>query len=140
MYCTVDSHGGKVGKEDSLSPLEVEKPLRESGENVVLIANSPLSYREAIANVLQELCPTSKVVMAEPEALDVEVDRVVPRVVVCSRATPRVREKAFVWIELYPDEERLAVISVGNRCSTIPEIQLDDLISAVDRGVNRVRA
>lgn len=140
MYCTVESYGGESGKEESPLLHEVEKPIRESGENVVLVANAPLSYREAIASVLQELCSACKVLVTEPETLDLEVDRVAPKVVICSRATPLVREKAFAWVELYPDEERLAVVSIGGRSSRIPEIQLDALLSFVDRGVNPVRA
>lgn len=140
MYCTAASYGEEAGKEERPLLREVEKPMRESAENVVLIANVPLSYREAIANVLRELCATCKVLVTEPEALDLEVDRIAPRVVVCSRATPLVKEKAFAWVELYPDGERLAVASIGGRCSTIPEIQLNDLISFVDQGVNRVVA
>ena len=113
---------------------------KNGGRRVVLVANNPRSYREAISTVLQELCADCEVTAVEPEALDLQVDRTSPEVVICNRATFFVKEKVFAWVELYPDGEQLAVISIGGRRSTIPEIQLNDLLSFVDRSVNRAWA
>lgn len=56
-----------------------------------LVANDPRIYREVIAAALRELRPLVEVVVAEPEELDREVERVRPHLVICNQATAIVR-------------------------------------------------
>jgi hypothetical protein len=53
--------------------------------------------------------------------------------VIFSEATEVVRERVPVWVELYPGYGARSVVGVGEERSTIEEIQLSDLLSAVDR-------
>lgn len=112
----------------------------ENASNVILVANGPRSYREAIAGVLREVCTGGEVLVAEPEDLDLEVGRVSPGVVVCSRATALVKQEVFAWIELYPNGGRLSVISIDRKRWKVREVQLDDLLSFVELGMAHIRA
>ena len=69
----------------------------------------------------------------EPDELDDHVLRLAPEMVIFSEATGVVRDRAPVWIELYPGYGVKSVIGVGRERSTIGEIQLSDLLSVIDR-------
>ena len=100
---------------------------------LVLLANEPRAYRESIAHVFRQLRPNVEVMTAEPEELEDCVLRLAPEMVVFSEATGLVRERVPVWVELYPDYGARSEGGVGEERSTIEEIQLSDLLSAVDR-------
>ncbi len=99
----------------------------------VLLANEPRSYRQAIAHVLRALRPGLEVAETEPAALDRELRRGVPQLVICSRATPAVRGSVPAWIEPYTDHRPLSCVAIGNERSTVPEIGLADILQIVDR-------
>jgi hypothetical protein len=99
----------------------------------VLVACEPQSYREALAVAFRELRPDVEVFETEEEALDQEVERLGPELVVCSRITAPVEDHALSWVELYPGFEAHSVVSVLGERSTVEEIQLSDLLSIIDR-------
>jgi hypothetical protein len=99
----------------------------------VLIANELTSYRQTIALVFRELRPDVEVIEADSGALNQQVLRYSPDLVVCSRATSLVRERVPNWIELYPHCDRLSTVCVGGEISTVDDIQLSDLLALVDR-------
>lgn len=66
-------------------------------------------------------------------ALDLELRRNVPQLVICSRATPAVRGAAPAWVKLYTDHGPLSSVAVGEERSTVPEIELADILLIVDR-------
>lgn len=99
----------------------------------VLVACELRSYREAIATAFRALRPGVEVFEAEEEDLDREVGRLDPDLVVCSRLTALVEDRAPSWVELYPGSGSHSVVSVRGERSTIEEIQLSDLLSIVDR-------
>jgi len=103
----------------------------------VLLANEPRSYREAIAHVLRALRPGLEVDETDQASLDRELSRGVPQLVICSRATPAVRGNAPAWIELYTDEGPLSSVVIGDERSTVPEMELDDIIRIVDLALSR---
>jgi hypothetical protein len=100
-----------------------------------LIANELRSYREVIATAIRQLRPNVEVIVTEPNELDASVERLCPDLVVCSKATDRVRSGVHAWIELYPDNEAQSVVSIGGRHSTVETIQFSDLLSIVDQVV-----
>ena len=98
----------------------------------VLVACELKSYREAIASAFRLLRPDVEVFEAEEEDLDREVRRLGPDLVVCSKLTAQVEDRAPNWVELYPDCGSRSVISLRGQRSTVEEIQLSDLLSAID--------
>jgi hypothetical protein len=100
---------------------------------LVLLANEPRAYRESIAQVFRQLRPNVEVVTAEPDELEERVLSLAPEMVIFSEATGLVRESVPVWVELYPGYGPRSVIGVGEERSTVEEIQLSDLLSALDR-------
>jgi len=87
-----------------------------------------------MAAAIGTLRPEVEVLTGDPEALDLEVERLSPDVVVCSRVTALVERRVSVWVDLYPDGDRLATVSIAGRRTKSDGIQLEDLLSIVDRG------
>ena len=88
-----------------------------------------------MAAAIETLRPDVEVLLGDPEALDLEVERLRPDVVVCSRVTGLVERRVSVWVDLYPDGDREATVSIGGRRTKAVGIHLEDLISSVDQGV-----
>ena len=103
----------------------------------VILANDPRSYRESIAAVFRQLRPELSVEVVEPEALDGCVDTFRPHVAICSRITSGVRDRVPVWVELYPDHDARSVSHERGKRTEHAEIQLQDLLSIVDRAAVR---
>ncbi|QIN79384.1 hypothetical protein GBA65_13655 [Rubrobacter marinus] len=103
------------------------------GKLRVLMTNEPRSYREAIALALETARPQADVLTAGPGALDPEVRRFAPRLVICSRVTAFVQAEVPVWVELYPDHGPDSIVSFAGQRSRIPGMELDDLIRIFDR-------
>ncbi len=99
----------------------------------VLVASELQSYRQALAAAFRELRPGVEVFEVEEDDLDREVERLGPDLVVCSRLTSRIEDRAPSWVELYPNHEAHSVVSVLGERSTVQEIQLSDLLSIIDR-------
>ena len=102
-----------------------------------LLANEPRSYRQAIAYVLRALRPCVEVEETEQAALDRELRRGAPQLVICSRATPAVQGTAPAWVELYTDDSPLPSVTIGEERSMVPEIELADILLIVDRVLSR---
>src|SRR3712207_3421815 len=98
----------------------------------VLVANEPCAYREAITGVLRDLRPHIEVDAVEPEALDCEVARLRPHLVVCSRITVAL-QALLGWVMLYPDGENRAEIFTAGERVTVDNVEFGDLLSFVDR-------
>lgn len=98
----------------------------------ILVANDPCTYREAITDVLRELRPHIEVNAIEPDALDSEVGRVDPHLVVCSRITTAMNA-LLAWVMLYPEGENRAVISTAGEQVTVDGVGFGDLLSTIDR-------
>lgn len=99
----------------------------------VLVANEPLAYREVISGVFKELRPQVEVVVADPIDLDREFSRLTPHFVVCSKSTPLVERDALVWVELYPEHGSQAIVSLVGEKAVFDGIDLDTLLSILDK-------
>ena len=120
-------------------PIEpAQGELRRNGGLRVLLANEPRSYRESIAAVFRQLRPGLDLEVAEPQALEARVSHSLPDVAICSRATGAVRDLVPVWVELCPDHAAQSVVSERGRETEFAEIQLEDLLSIVDRAAAAV--
>src|SRR5215213_3644843 len=101
----------------------------------ILVANELTSYRQTIAIVLRELHPGVEVYEADPETLEGEVERLDPDLVICSRVTATVREKATNRVELYPECKPFSTFCIGGERRAMEDVQLSDLLSVCARVV-----
>lgn len=99
----------------------------------VLVAIEPRSYAGTIGMVIAELRTRLDVRIVEPEELAGEVDRLGPRLVVCSRPDPFHGGDAVCWVQFTPYEAEAKVkIRIDDRSWTLPDADLDTLLSLVD--------
>src|SRR4051812_28248471 len=99
----------------------------------VVVAIELRSYREAIARAVRSMRPAVEVYETEPEKLDVEVARLRPDFVVCSKVTPVIESCVPVWVELYPNCKGHSRVSFSGESITVTDIQLPDLLTLVDQ-------
>ncbi len=99
----------------------------------ILVANELTSYRQTIAIVFRELHPGVEVLEIAPETLDGEVARLVPDLVICSRVTATVRERAANWIELYPECKPYSTFCIEGEHRALEDVHLSDLLSVCAR-------
>jgi len=95
----------------------------------ILVANELTSYRQTIAMVLRELYPDHEVIEATSEAMDGEVARLDPDLVICSRVTSVVERRVANWVELYPECKPYSTFCEGGVRKTKQDPQLSDLLS-----------
>ncbi len=98
----------------------------------IIVANDPRAYREAITGAFQLLRPHATVLAIEPAALDREVVRLRPHLVVFSAPSAVVQDHAFAWVLLYPSGAAEAVISVGGQHTTVADLEFDRLLEVLD--------
>ena len=103
------------------------------GTRRILVANELTSYRQTIVIVFRELHPNVQVLEVDPETLDGEVERLDPDLVICSRVTAGVRERAANWIELYPECRPFSTFCIGGERRAMEDVQLSDLLSVCAR-------
>ena len=99
----------------------------------ILVANELTSYRQTIAIVLRELHPGVEVFEVDPEILEREVARLDPNLVICSRVTAGVRERATNWVELYPECKPFSTFCIGGERRAMEDVQLSDLLAVCAR-------
>lgn len=103
----------------------------------VLVANELASYRESIAAVLRVSLPDVEVCEATSAELNREVLRRRPELVICSRVTSLVEDRVPNWIELHPECGSPSTFCLDGERSVREQVDLSDLISAVDRTAAR---
>jgi len=101
----------------------------------ILVANELRYYREVLANAILLLCPDIEVRTVAPELIDHELIHLNLNLVVCSSATPTIRTRCSAWVELYPGGDPLAVVCIDGQSSTVHDIELDGLLSIIDRAL-----
>ena len=99
------------------------------GARRILVANELASYRQTIAIVLRDMHPDMEVFEVPSEALDGEVARLGPDLVICSRLTCTVRQRVANWVELYPDCKPYSTFCISGECTAKRDVQLSDLLS-----------
>jgi hypothetical protein len=99
---------------------------------LVLVSIEPQAYKEAIGTVIRDLRPHLEVRMTEPEALEAEVARFGPEVVIGGLPEAATAGARLAWAEFRPYDEPAARIRVGARCWELHDVSLDDLLFVVD--------
>jgi hypothetical protein len=100
----------------------------------ILIANTPLMYRETLALAILRHNPDFEVMIADPASLDWEAERFAPHALVRDDDGIEVSSPDGVvcWVGIIIDNHLKARISVNGRVSEIHEVSLDELLTALD--------
>ena len=105
----------------------------------ILVANSPASYRQVHAETLRALRPEAAVFLSDPAALDADIARLQPHLVLCSALTDTLRAGPLAWLLLYPDGANRAVASIGGRERAIADVGLEDVLKRPHPALPRAR-
>ena len=100
----------------------------------VLVANTPLMYRESLALSIQRARPNFEVLLAEPEKLNGEVESLAPHALVrdddgVETSSP---DSVVCWVGIIIDNHLNARISVNGRVSEIHDVSLEEFVAALD--------
>ena len=90
------------------------------------------AYRDVLAVGIRILRPRVEVETADLEALEEEVARFEPQVLICSRPEPVDSGGWAAWVEIPVDPTRRAKVSVGGSYSERPNPTLEELLSMID--------
>lgn len=99
---------------------------------LVLVSIELQAYKEAIGTVIRDLRPHLVVRMPEPEALEVEVARSDPEVVIGNLPEAATAGARLAWAEFRPYDVPAARIRVGSRSWELRDVSLGDLLFLVD--------
>ena len=90
------------------------------------------AYREVIAAGIEALRPQVEVATSGLDALEEEIARLDPHVVVCSLPAATVPGHRLAWVELSIDPTQPTVICVGGRYSEVHSPMFEMLLGVVD--------
>ena len=100
----------------------------------ILIANTPLMYRETLALAVHRHNPDFEVMMADPASMDGEAERFSPHVLIrdddgIEVASP---DGVVCWVGIIIDDHLKARISLDGKVSEIHEVSLYEMLDALD--------
>jgi hypothetical protein len=100
----------------------------------VLVANTPLMYRESLALSIQRERPNFEVLLADPEKLDGQVESIAPHALVRDDDGVQTWSPNGVvcWVGIIIDNHLNARISVKGKISEIHDVSLEEFIAALD--------
>ena len=100
----------------------------------VLIANTPLMYRESLALAIQRARPNFEVLVAAPEELDGNLERLSPHALVRDDDGIETWSPNGVvcWVGIIIENHLNARISVNGRISEIHDVSLEGFLAALD--------
>ena len=102
----------------------------------ILVAVSPIMYRQTLAHVLRTNRPDDDVRLADPHALDREAASFLPHLVVCNDNVPEVREEEVsvpTWVVIrYHDHLSASGFLDGQDPYLVQDMAIGDLIWVVE--------
>ena len=107
---------------------------------MVIFEDDYRSYREAIAHALEILRPHADVTVAGLDALDAEIKRIAPDLVICSQPNAGDACGALVWVEIPCDPTRPTAVCLEGRRSETTHLTLNEMLSIVDAAEALCRA
>ena len=104
---------------------------------VIIVALELRFYSEVIGYAIQEMRPSLLVEVVSPDALHEEVERLEPRIILCSQPKPTTLTGRCVWIEYRRPYDEPTVLRInGQRREVGRSIELNDLLAAIDEFVS----
>lgn len=100
----------------------------------ILIANTPLMYRQTLAMAIHRHNPDFEVMIADPASLDGEVEHFVPHALVRDDDGIEVGSPDGVvcWVGVIIDDHLKVRISLNGEVSEVHEASLDEVLLALD--------
>ena len=101
----------------------------------ILLAVSPLMYRETLAHVIRTNRPNAQVHLAEPEDLAREAASFGPHLIVCSDDAQEVQGvgvPSWVVLRYYQNHMSASVVLDGRGPYLIEDISIEDLLRVID--------
>jgi hypothetical protein len=100
----------------------------------ILVAVSPLMYRQTLAHVIRTNRPYVEVCLADPEFLDQEAASFGPHLIVCNDNAPEVRGVSVPsWIVIrYHDHLSASVFLDKQDPRLVQDIAIEDLLEVID--------
>ena len=100
----------------------------------ILVAVKPRVYREVLALSFHHYRPDDEVLISPPEALDREMERFRPHLVIYNEgAAPQATASVVGQVEILFSNGLDARISVGGRDTEAKDVGTQDLLALVDR-------
>ena len=90
------------------------------------------AYRETIAAALRVLRPSAEVKSTTIEALEEDLERFDPQVVICGYEGVEPDDRA-AWVDLSLDPTRPTKISVGGSSLELTNPRVEDLLEVIDK-------
>lgn len=101
----------------------------------ILVTLEPQMYGEVLAFHIRQERPLSEVTRASSQTLNAEAQRTRPHLIIANEVPPELKEEigVFFWVELSTDDGLVASISADGYSTTIHDVSLQDLVTAVDK-------
>ncbi len=101
----------------------------------ILVAIEPQMYREVLAfHICQQHPRCTEVVLASPQTLLAEAERVRPHLIFANEVPVSLKEMCF-WVEVDSSDGLDATISANGYSTTVHDASLEDLLAVVDKAV-----
>ena len=100
----------------------------------ILIANTPLMYRETLALAIHRHNPDYEVMIADPASMDGEATRFRPHALVRDDDGIEVGSPDGVvcWVGIIIDNHLKARISINGKVSEVHEVSLEKMLAVLD--------
>lgn len=99
---------------------------------LVVFEDGYRAYRETIADALRTLRPGAEITVAEPDAIESEMARINPHLVICGQPESVDSARVFAWVELSQNPARHASIWFDGRRTEASNPTLKELLTVVD--------
>ncbi len=106
----------------------------------ILIANTPLMYRESLALAIHRHNPDFEVMIADPASLEGEATRFGPHALVRDDDGSEVGspEGVVCWVGILIDDHLKARISMDGKVSEVHEVSLYEVLAALEEAASFV--
>lgn len=101
--------------------------------HAIILANEPVSYRQALAHACRAERPILRVIDVAPEDLDRAIREYSPLIVVCDRLTQLVESVVSAWILLYPGGTGGLVGHIDGERKDVSDPDLPAILALIDR-------
>jgi hypothetical protein len=101
----------------------------------ILVANTPLIYRESFALSIHQHNLDFEVMIADPASVDGEAERFGPHALIRDDDGTEIvsPEGVVCWVSLIKDDRLKARISVNGEVSEVHEASLEEVLAVLDR-------